>query len=220
MNEIRKEKEITKNNQWDDIFKREGEVFPEIQEDMPEVVEGFKKEGIKKVLDLGCGAGRHSIYLAENGFDVSGFDASPEGVKITEERLKKEGFEGDFRVGDIYDKLPYPDGTFDAIVSTQVLNHGTIENIRNLIKEIERILAPNGIIFITVARRDPNFTGQAQPEEKIAPDTFVPLTGSERGLIHYYFDDNSLKNEFKDFNPEIWEPTNGRHYGLLGKLKK
>jgi len=201
-------------NQWDDIFRREGEVFPEIQEDMPKVVEALKKEGVKDVLDLACGAGRHSVYLAEQGFNVSGIDASPSGIDITKSRLEAESFQGDFRVGNIYEQLPFADGSFQAIVSTQAMHHNTIEKIRMLIKEMERVLAPNGVLFITVSKE------QKPGDQEIAPKTFVPTSGGEKGLPHYYFGEDGLAEEFGDFDARIWEESDGRHLCLLGKLKE
>jgi len=52
---------------WDKAFKKEGKIFTKPQEDMPKIVKLFKKSGVKKVLDLGCGSGRHVVYLAKNG---------------------------------------------------------------------------------------------------------------------------------------------------------
>jgi 2-polyprenyl-3-methyl-5-hydroxy-6-metoxy-1,4-benzoquinol methylase len=95
--------------QWEKTFSESGEVFKELQENMPEVAERFKKEGVEDVLDLGCGAGRHSVYLAEQGFNVSGIDGSPSGVEIAQKRLKDENLKGDFKVGDVYERLPYQD---------------------------------------------------------------------------------------------------------------
>lgn len=202
-----------KENQWDNIFREKGEVFTELQEDMPEVVELLKKDGVRDVLDLGCGAGRHSVYLAGQGFNVSGIDASPSGIEITKRRLDAEKLSADLKIGDIYEKLPYPDNSFQAIVSTQVLHHNRIEKIRDLIREMKRILSPNGIIFVTVAEMHDS------EEEEIAPNTFVPLNGREKGLPHYYFTEETLQEEFKDFDLEIWEEPGKDHYCLLGKLK-
>jgi SAM-dependent methyltransferase len=201
-------------NAWNNIFKAEGEVFRNIQEDMPRVEKVFEERGVKTVLDLGCGSGRHSAYLAENGFDVSGFDASPEGIEIAKRNLEAKKIEAEFKVGDIYEKLPYQDASFDAIVSTQVIHHNTIEHIRELIKEMERVLSPKGNIFLTVSKR------HGKNEQEIAPDTFVPLSGGEEGLPHYYFNEESLRKEFTDFViDDIWEEKGGGHYCLLGQLK-
>jgi len=210
--------------QWDKIFKKEGKFFEKVQEDIPKITNLLKKKKAQKILDLGCGSGRHLVYLAKRGFDVYGFDVSEQGIEIAENWLKKEKLKASFKIGDVYKKLPYKDNFFDALISTQTLYHGRINNIRKLIKEIERILKPGGLIFITVTRMGPK---KDIPKEKmwkikfIAPRTYVPLSHHEKGLIHYLFNKELLRKEFKNFKIyNIWVSSNKGHYCLLGELKK
>lgn len=208
--------------EWNGIYEKAGDVFPDVQENMPEVVDLMEKKDVKNVLDLGCGGGRHSVYLAQRGMRVSGIDASPKGIQITQDKMATNGLTGDFQAGNIYERLPYADASFEAIVSTQTINHGTIEEIRELIKEMERVLTPNGMIFITTAIRGTK-GGKGglgtDSDKKIAPHTYVPTEGNEEGLTHYYFDKKRLEKEFHDFKTKIWEQTNGRHLCLLGERK-
>lgn len=208
---------------WNRIFRKEKKTFPTILKDMTTVVKFFKKRKINRILDLGCGTGRHLIYLAKHNFDVYGIDISEYGIKIANKCLKEENLKAHLKIGDIYKKLPYEDNFFDAIVSTKTMHHGKIENIRKLIKEIERILKPHGLIFITVTKRK---SKKEIPKEKlwkikfIAPRTYIPLTGDERGLIHFWFNRKLLKKEFRNFKiHNIWIDSEA-HYALLGELKK
>ena len=210
--------------QWDKIFKTQGKVFDKAQKDIPRITNLFKKKGVKKILDLGCGSGRHSVYLARRGFDVYGFDISEHGIKIAKGWLRKEKLKASFKIGDVYKKLPYKDNFFDALISTQALHHNRIGSIRKLIKEIERILKPGGIIFVTVSRMGPK---KDIPKEKmwkikfIAPRTYIPLSHDEKGLIHYLFNKELLRKEFKNFKIyNIWVASNKGHYCFLGELKK
>ncbi|MBZ9569409.1 class I SAM-dependent methyltransferase [Patescibacteria group bacterium] len=209
--------------QWNKIFKKHGRVFLKPQKDIPKIVKLFKKKGVKKVLDLGCGSGRHIVYLAKHGFEVYGIDIAPKGIRITQSWLKKEKLSSNLKVNNIYKKLPYPNNFFDALISTQALHHNKIRNIRKLIKEIERILKPKGFIFITVSKKG---SIKEIPKEKlwkikfIAPRTFVPLSHEEKGLIHYWFNKKLLRKEFNNFKIyDIWVNSDGRHYCFLGELK-
>ena len=150
--------------QWNRIFKEQGKVFLKPQEDIPRIMRLFKKKGVKKILDLGCGSGRHTVYLAKHGFEVYGIDIALKGIKITKSWLKKEKSKANLKVGNVYKKLPYPNNFFDALISTQTLHHNKINNIRKLIKEIERVLRANGLIFITVSRKG---SKKEIPKEKI-----------------------------------------------------
>jgi len=185
---------------WDKAFKRQGKIFTKPQEDIPRLVKEWKKKGIKRILDLGCGSGRHTVYLAKRGFEVYGIDIAKEGIKIAKEWLKKEKLKANLKIGDIYKKLPYENGFFDAIVCVRTLNHGKIEWIRKTIKEMYRILKPNGYVFVTVHK---HVAKKYIPKERlygikwIAPRTYVILGGPEKGLPHYRFNKKILIKEFK-----------------------
>lgn len=215
-------KKITKTG-WDKVFKEKGRIFVKPQRDIPKVAKIFKKRKIRKVLDLGCGPGRHLIYLAKRGFDVYGIDIAKEGIKIAKDWLKKEELKTHLKVGDFYKKLPYRNNFFDAIISIKALHHGKIEDIRKLIKEMKRILKTKGLIFITAHKKAPK---KKIPKERlygikfIAPRTYIILGGPEKGMPHYTFNKKILRKEFKDFKfLKLWiEP--GGDYRLLGKLKK
>lgn len=210
--------------EWNRIFKKQGKVFLKPQEDIPRIVKLFKKNGVKKILDLGCGSGRHMVYLAKHGFEIYGIDIAPKGIEITKDWLRKEQLKANLKIGNVYKKLPYPNNFFDALVSTQILHHNRIRNIRKLIKEIERIIKPGGLIFITVSKKG---SIKNIPKEKmwkikfIAPRTFIPSSHDEKGLIHYWFNKKLLRKEFKNFKIyDIWVDFKGRHYCLLGELRR
>jgi len=219
--------------QWDKIFRQYGKVFTKPQEDIPKIVKLFKEKGVKRILDLGCGSGRHTVYLAKRSFDVYGFDIANEGIKITKNWLKKENLKAHLKICDIYKKLPYKDNFFDAIMSVQTLHHGRIGEIRKLIKEMERILKPKGLIFVTVRRalevkgwkknkivihRWKGWKKKKVKYKVIGSRIYVPIEGGEKGLIHFSFNKELIKREFKNFRVfDTW--TKYGHYCLLGELK-
>ncbi|MFA4998844.1 MAG: class I SAM-dependent methyltransferase [Candidatus Paceibacterota bacterium] len=208
--------------QWDKIFKERGKYFTKPQKDIPRIVKLFKKKGIKKVFDLGCGSGRHIIYLAKQGFKVYGFDISEHGIKISRNWLKKEGLKANLKIGSIYKKLPYKDNFFNAVVSIRVIHHAKIKKVQKLIREIERILKPGGLLFITVAKSPPKKIIMPMVESKmIAPRTYVSLEGKEKGAIHYLYNKTLLKKDFRNFKIyNIWaDSSTKKHYCLLGELK-
>ena len=216
--------------QWDKIFKEDGKVFTGVKSGLPEFVKLLKKNNARKVLDLGSGSGRHVVYLAKEGFDAFGIDIAEEGIRITKDWLKKENLKADLKIGNIYEKLPYPDNFFDAILTTGVICHSDIKGIRKAIKEIERILKPQGFIFVNVRKNRKYLQvgstkvlpfGKEKTLCKITgPRTCVPLEGGEKGLIHYNFTKDSLKKEFRNFRfLEIWKGSDRRHLNMVGVLK-
>lgn len=217
-------------DQWNKIFQRHGKVFVKIQEDLSKIVKIFKKHNVKRVLDLGCGSGRHTVYLTRNGFKVYGIDIAEEGIKITKEWLKREKLQANLKVDSIYKKLPYKDNFFDAIISTNTIHHTKIEDIRKAIKEIERILRPKGLLFITVRKRKlkklwPKSTiiekyGKQKTRYKVIRHrTYTPIEGEEKGLVHYLFNKNLIRKEFKNFKIyNIWIDLKRKHYCFLAEF--
>jgi len=97
-----------------------------------------------KILDLGCGNGSFSNYLAQQGFQVVGLDPSESGVA-----LAQQNFPGiEFIQGDIYD-LPFDrlEHQFDYIVSIDVIEHLYLPRIMPQVAK--RCLKPNGKLIIT-----------------------------------------------------------------------
>lgn len=216
---------------WNDIFKEKGKVFKKPQKDMPKIASLFKKNHVKKVLDLGCGSGRHLVFLAKKGFTVYGFDSSPEALRLAKNWLAKEKIRAQLKKGSVYNKFPYATGFFDAVVCTQVINHGGISKVRKAIKEIERVLKPEGLLFLTVRRRmvGKNWEKGVLVEKRgfqksdymvIAPRTYAPIDGWEAGVPHYLFNRQLLRKEFGNFKIlGIWVQNHKTHYCMLAQLK-
>jgi len=113
-----------------------------------------------RVLDMGCGGGRHAFAVLRRGAHVVAFDADENelaGVRDMADAMAAEGEvpEGGDLVcvrGDALD-LPFEDGSFDRIIAAEVLEH--IPDDETAIAELVRVLAPGGRIAVTVPARFP-----------------------------------------------------------------
>ena len=200
---------------WESIFKDKGKVFLKPQEDMNKVIGFLKKEKVKKVLDLGCGTGRHTVMLAKHGFDVYGTDISSEGLKLTKRWLKELNLNATLKKASCYQRFPFKDDFFDAVISIQVIHHNYHDKIEYCIFEIERVLKPGGIAFITVTHHKNR--GGATKTRIAAPHTHIPLDREEKGLPHYVYTKALLKKDFRHFNIIDIHKGIANHYCLLGK---
>ncbi len=198
---------------WDEIFQHKGKVFENPHEDIPHLVTIFKAQRVKRILDLGCGSGRHIIYLARQNFEVYGIDSSPTGIDLTRSWMKKERLEANLNIGDIYKELPYIEAFFDAVISVQVIHHNTAENILRLVAEVERVLRMKGLFFATV----PASRHQAKRFCQIEQNTYIPLDGKEEGIPHYYFDESQIRRFFSAFNISDIHVDSIDHYCFLGE---
>ncbi|MFH1385601.1 MAG: class I SAM-dependent methyltransferase [Patescibacteria group bacterium] len=209
---------------YKDIEKQPEKIFRDVNKELPEFIKLLKKIKAKNVLDLGCGTGKHLVVLAKCGFRVLGFDLIDKVIKIAEDWLKKEGLKADLSVGDIYKKLPYEDNFFDGVISTKALHHGTVDQIKKLVKELERIMKPGGILMVEVPRKKKGYERFKGEHKEIETGTLVPISGSEKDVPHHIFSSRKelvdLFSNYKVLGIVLSGNANRRnHYTLFGKLK-
>src|SRR5580658_10336471 len=80
----------------------------------------LKARGARRVLDLGCGVGRHALLLAAEGFEVDAFDGSETGLAVLRDSAAARGLTLGLKHGNA-DRLPYDDGAFDYVLSWNVI---------------------------------------------------------------------------------------------------
>lgn len=108
-----------------------------------------------RVLDMGCGAGRHAFELYRRGAHVVAFDQDAAELAGVEEMFGAMRLEGQVPAeaaaetvrGDALD-LPFPDDHFDAVVASEVLEH--IPDDMRAMRELLRVLKPGGRLAVTV----------------------------------------------------------------------
>jgi ubiquinone/menaquinone biosynthesis C-methylase UbiE len=130
--------------------------------------EKFKLNKDDRILDLGCGEGRHAItaYMLAHVHAVA-VDLSFSDLKITQERFedfKSNDDEKDLSIiqanGMI---LPFADNTFDKVICSEVLEH--IPDYQAVLKEIKRVLKPDGYFAASVPRFFPEWVCWALSDE-------------------------------------------------------
>lgn len=143
---------------------------------------------------------------------VWGLDNSPEGLRATRAWLADEGLKATLVDQSMLDPLPFEDEFFDAVISVQVIHHARLATIRSVVREVQRVLKPGGLLFVTV----PQIRNQATEFEEIEPNTYIPLNGSEKGLAHHYFTPEELTEVFAGVEVTTIRVDSVRHYSLEG----
>lgn len=147
------------DNPWEQIYRADGRRFQEPARVVVEFAAQLAALGRCRVLDLGCGDGRHAVYLAQRGFGVCGLDSSPTALRLARQWLRERGLSGTWVLADMRAPLPFRDAAFDAVVSTQVIHHARVATVRATALEILRVLRPGGMVLVTVpARTDPDIS--------------------------------------------------------------
>lgn len=105
-----------------------------------------------KILDVGCGIGQYSVFLAIMGADVTGFDISPVGVESARQlaRINKVEERCRFDVANA-SAMPYADDTFDIIIFHEVLHHAI--KYPHVREETLRVLKSGGKVVISETLR-------------------------------------------------------------------
>jgi len=125
-------------DRWASVYDHDANPLPALEE--PHMRDAIGDARGLTVLDLGCGTGRHTAWLASAGASVTAIDFSP--AMLTEARLKTEGADVRFLVHDLHEPLPLPSGVFDLVVSGLVLEH--LRDLPGFFAEAHRVLGPSG----------------------------------------------------------------------------
>ncbi len=165
-----------------------------------EALPAFKHQGIKFVLDLGCGAGRHTVCLAKNGFDVIGVDVSKSALRIAKGWVKKENLEEVALVQTTMTSIPFRDNQFDAVIGVSVIHHAVKKDIEATINEVYRILKRNGVLLANLASVSDPRCGEG---EMVEPGTFRILEAFEEKRfeeLHHFLTKEQISKLFSSFS--------------------
>jgi len=191
----------------------------------------WKNLNYKKLLDFGCGLGRHSIFFTKEGFDVSAFDLSSEAVNHLNDWAKKEKLVIETQIADML-ALPYPDCTFDCLFAHHVVSHTDTPGIKKIMNEIKRIIRPGGEIFITFCSKETWSFVEEAGYPKIDENTVIKTDdGPEKDIPHFFVNLDDIIKLFADAKLELVQVRHiddcyfdggrgyGKHYFIIAKNK-
>lgn len=103
----------------------------------------------QRVLDLGCGTGTLTLLIKQTYPDanVLGLDGDTRVLARAHAKAEKASMPLAFNVGMAF-QLPYPDQTFDRVLTSLVLHHLTTENKQRTLHEVYRVLQPGGALYV------------------------------------------------------------------------
>ena len=192
---------------WEKKFSSKPEMFG-LEPSIPakKSLELFKKQNVTKIIELGSGLGRDTIFFAKNLIHVDALDYSPSAIKIINKKAEKQNLSSfiSTKIFDVRKKLPFENNSIEACFSHMLycmaLTNIELENLNN---EICRVLKPNGINVYTVRHTsDGDYKkGIHRGEELYENDGFI---------VHYFSKDkiNSLLKGFQNIEIENFEEGN------------
>jgi SAM-dependent methyltransferase len=102
-----------------------------------------------RAVDLGCGAGHHAVWLARQGFDVTGLDVSAAAVARAQDLARSKGAACRFAVADLLDPGTHFDGCFEFAYDWLVLHHVFPADRPRYAANVRRMLRP-GALYLSV----------------------------------------------------------------------
>jgi ubiquinone/menaquinone biosynthesis C-methylase UbiE len=168
---------------WEKVYRERGQLHFRILPKIRRASTLFRTQNYNKILDLGCGTGRHSIYLAKKGFDVYATDISPTGIEIARKKAESLGLHNIHFQQHNMRSIPFADGFFDAVICTRTIHHGILEQIQKTVAEVYRVLKPNGTVITDLPSTTTESYGIGRELEN---NTFVGARKMEEDVIHHY----------------------------------
>ena len=217
---------------WNYIYKKYGV----IQKDVMPVVKKFNSFLLKqkkkkyKLLDLGCGTGRHTMYVlrylckAGTCVQFDAIDNSRKAVIILKNIIKKEktliknsNLELEVKVGNLKRKLPYLLGSIDGIISTLVIQHGIMSEIKSCCSEMKRVLRKKGLLCLAViSTKDPRYkTG-----EEVEHGTRINTKQKDGKVPHHFFTDKEIENKLFNGFKVIYKKLQSRKSAVANLTAK
>jgi len=180
---------------WESNFSSKPEMFGlEPSTPAKKALKIFKNNKTNKIVELGAGLGRDSIYFAKNSIHVEALDYSQSGIKNINQKIIKNNLSNLIKTKffDVRKKLPFKNNSIEGVYSHMLYCMAlTTSDLESLNKEIHRILKPGGINIYTVRHtNDGDYKkGIHRGEDMYEND----------GFIVHFFSKNKIKSLLDGF---------------------
>jgi tellurite methyltransferase len=187
----------TAHEAWDSLWRTEAgrKDWIRVERDVQELEKEFAGMNVCRILDLGCGIGRHSLFFASKGYQVFSLDASKQAVAYTRSAAQEAGLPLTVRQSGMT-MIPFEDWYFDYVLAWNVIYHGDPAVVKSAFAEISRVLRPRGIFQGTMLTKRNAYYGKGR---QVAPDTFVNDEEEEKKHAHFYCSGKELAELLHEF---------------------
>jgi 2-polyprenyl-3-methyl-5-hydroxy-6-metoxy-1,4-benzoquinol methylase len=187
----------TAHEAWDSLWRTESgrKDWIVAERDVQNVAKELAGREVSRVLDLGCGVGRHSLYLASEGYQVFSIDASSKAIEFTRNAAEAAGLSVSVKRSAMTE-LPFENRYFDYVLAWNVIYHGDLKTVRKVLSEISRVLRPHGLFQATMLTKRNAYYGKGR---RVAPHTYVNDEEDEKKHAHFYCNVRELVELLHDF---------------------
>ena len=141
----------------------------------------LRQAGVRTVLELGCGTGSDAARLAGEGYSVTAVDLSGEAIGQAQARF---GSLARFLVADMTRRLPFPDGSFDAVMSNVAMHMFPDSVTRAVFAQVGRLIRAGGLfVFHVNSLEDRPLRARRLPARELEPDYVIEQSGQ---TVHFF----------------------------------
>ena len=187
---------------WEKIYAEKGEVQKKPKRIAFDFMKRLKPKS--RILDVGCGTGRHLVPFVAEGHEVTGIDPSSTALRILRKRLKDAGLSAELKEAS-FQKLPFRSNSFDAVFCSDVLHHDMLSGCAQGAKEILRVLKPGGVLAVDLMSIHDSRLSKGT---EVEPNTFVLNDGLEAGVPHHFFSKEEVESIFEGVEKISLKHTN------------
>lgn len=177
---------------WESLYAKKGRYGLEPCLFAIEALKWFKKTKGAKILDLGGGEGKDSIFFAKNGCEVFCLDFSEKAVKSCKENAVENKVQKFVHpiLYDMFKHLKFDDNTFDVVFAHLSLHYFDDETTTKIFDEIHRVLKSGGLLFVKVKSTKDSLYGKGK---KVGEDMY------ELNHVRHFFSREYLLGKAKNF---------------------
>jgi len=189
---------------WEKSFSNKPEMFGlEPSLSAKKALKLFQEKKIDKIIEIGAGLGRDTIFFAKNLIRTTALDYSSSGIKAINQKTNKENLSNyiSTKLFDVREKLPFEDNSIEACYSHMLYCMAlTTNDLEKLNNEIQRILKPGGINVYTVRHTN---DGDFKKGVHVGEDLYE----NDGFIVHYFSEEkvNSLLKGFKNISIDKFE---------------
>lgn len=177
---------------WDAYFAADAAAGKDLNPDgwwAPSFVPYLDRYRVTTLLDLGCGTGGDSLFLARRGIHVSGMDYSRAALQRAQAKTQAASLDVAFRHGDMAQPLPFADATFGAVMSNVALHSFGDQPIHQIVREMRRVVHPAGLVLLHLnSLDDMPYRARRYPRvEELGPHYYREAHGQ---TMHFFSEDD------------------------------
>jgi SAM-dependent methyltransferase len=147
-----------------------------------------------QAVDLGCGAGNYAVWLALQGFDVTGIDLSAAAIALAEDLARSKGAPCRFIVSDLLEPTDAFDASFDFAYDWLVLHHVYPDDRPRYVANVHRLLRPGGLyLSVCFSEEDRAIAGEGKYRQpQLGTLLYLSSEREIRDLFEPWFDVEEL----------------------------